>query len=333
MPEVPTDELNQLPYYDAQPLAGRVVQLRSFYDHDDDEWHLYHPVSEGELGRIAGGEVVRGTYFAERPFDPAADVGFPLGTFVARFASWQDVAIVTGKMETDILQLASLFGKLDLILKSDSLGDTKKSALLESELEHLVTLSRSFYDLLQKFSKRLTFKVRDPEDRESRVFQDLPDGFADIALHGDQPLSAGEISERYGLPDELAEFYASEAKGFAALRNIRDGLVHHGKRAPNVYMLDEGPAIDVRAEQWSDLPVWKETELRREKFGSVRALLAHHAQGALSIPTRYLEAFAAQIAVPPPLIANVSVYLRGPYTHTLNSLDEMLVDPWIEEPG
>lgn len=328
MPEIEREELTKLPYYEGQDLYGRIVQLRSYYSSEDDEWYMYLPVAEGELGRMGGGEVVHGAYFAEEPASPEKDVAFPLGSFVARFTSWQDVAVVSSKMESDLDQLASLFGKLELIANSQSLTDTERSSLLESEIEHLMTLFRSFYDLLQKFSKRLASKVVEPGNLQSRVFQDLPDSFAKIALNGDEPRSTEQISEAYGVHEDLAEFYASEAEHFATFRDIRDGLIHHGKQAPTIFMLDEGPAIDVSTEPWSGLPVWHETELSRDRLGAVRALAADVAKRCLSATTRYVTAFTTKIAVPPPLISDVTLFLRGPYTANLNILDEIIAEPW-----
>lgn len=333
MPEVPREELEKLPYYDGQKPHGRVGPLRSYYDADEDDWYWYASAREGELDRLDGGEIISGSYFAKEPADPSRDVPFPLSTFVARYVSWRGVAVVTAKMESSLLQMASLIGKLDLIAETESLTDTEKRALLESEIEHLVTMARSFYDLLQKFSKRLASKVVDREDRESRVFRHLPDSFASIALNGNEPRPADEIANHYGLHDELAAFYASEAETFATLRNIRDGLIHHGKQAPTVFMLAEGPAIDVSGRlgsdlPWSDLPVWGETSLVRDRFGSVQALTADVARRCFLLTTRYGEAFTAQVAVPPALLSDVKVFLRSPFTHYLNALDEIVAGPW-----
>lgn len=44
----------------------------------------------------------------------------------------------------------------------------------------------------------------------------------------------------------------------------------------------------------------------------------------INLPTQFTNAFMSQIAVPEPLIDDVNVYLRGPFTHHLLSLD----DPW-----
>lgn len=333
MPEVTREELEKLPYYDGQNPHGRVVPLRSYYDADEDDWYWYVSVREGELGRMGGGETTSGAYFAKEPADPSRDVSFPLSTFAARYVSWREVAVVTAKMESSFLQMASLFGKLDLIAEAHSLTDTEKQALLESEIEHLMTMARSFYDLLQKFSKRLASKVVDREDRESRVFRHLPDSFASIALDGNEPRPADEITNRYGLHDELAKFYASEAETFVTFRNIRNGLIHHGKRAPTIFMLDEGPAIDVSGGlgsrlPWSDLPVWEETRLVRDRFGSVEALTADVARRCFGLTTRYGDAFTAQVAVPPALLSDVKVFLRSPFTHYLNALDEIVANPW-----
>ena len=69
MDHIRTEELRKLPYVQDVPADTRITLLRPFYDQENQDWILYVPVSDGELGRLAGGEPVVGSYFARQPAD------------------------------------------------------------------------------------------------------------------------------------------------------------------------------------------------------------------------------------------------------------------------
>ena len=147
--KLPKDELSKLPYVELLPSDARAVELRSYYDHDEDDWFLYLEVQERELGRIAGGEVVSGSYFSAKPADPDRDFSFPIASIIAKHLSFPGTTTFTTRLESDLHQMAAVLGKFHLIVGTKDVSDDAKKALLETELEYATGLCRAYFGLLQ----------------------------------------------------------------------------------------------------------------------------------------------------------------------------------------
>ena len=131
---VSDEEIMKLPYVERLPEPGRLVELRSFYDHEESDWFLYVEVREGELGRMAGGEVASGSYFSIRPQDAERDFPAPVSSVVAKHLSFPGVSTITTRLESDLHQMAAVLGKYHLIMNTTDLDEAERRALLETEL-------------------------------------------------------------------------------------------------------------------------------------------------------------------------------------------------------
>ena len=158
MNRFPVDEVRKLPYVDQMPTDGRPILLRPFYDHERKVWISYVPVGDGKLGRLAGGEVIVGSYFARAPADVLVDLEFPAGTLIAQCASFTGVIGALASLENDFFDLACILRKYELIATQSRADSMSASLLLSSELAYLIITVRSLYDILQKLSKNCVFR-------------------------------------------------------------------------------------------------------------------------------------------------------------------------------
>jgi hypothetical protein len=203
------------------------------------------------------------------------------------------------------------------------------SLLAASGLEHLVVVIRSTYDLLQKFIKSAAAIVYRVDDRERKLIQELPDSFARVVLDGDNPRSADEIAQRFGLPSPLAKFYADDSEFFRTLRDLHVGIEHHGNQLPTIFALDDGLAVPVGDHPWSELGVWGEQELKIEnRFGSLRTVYGYLIQHTIDTLNAFPAAYRSCVAVPPALSPGIKVFLRNPYGRHLVGLPRLICDPW-----
>ncbi len=324
---VPVSEIAKLPYVKRVPTDGRIVFLLPYYDADANDWVLNVPVAKDQLGRLAGGEPVVSSYLATRPANPNTDFPFILGTFVAQHLSFKGVADALSRLEGDVYQFCAVLEKYRLISEHARKHHVVES-LYASELEYLVILIRSVYDLLQMLSKHAAALVHTLEEPRRRLIVNLPDRFSKIVLHGDELRTADEITKTFGLPGPLAQFYEAESARFQILRDLRVSIEHHGETVGTIFRFEEGAAVSTTDPPWSSFKIWKPEQLQKNNLGSLRLLFAHLVSEALAMTTRYAAAYASCVAVPGALSDGIYLYLRHPFSHHLMSLDRILQEPW-----
>lgn len=321
------EQLLQLPCVEVVPDDGRVVSLCAFYDHINGAWHLYLPVSPGQLGRIAGGETVLGSYYAAVPHDCNRDLELPLSTMLRKYLAFSDALRELAKLESDIHRCAAILEKYHLLWKSGPTPRGYGSLLVESELEYLLFLLRSLYDILQAIARVLTRRFVDSSGR--RVARELPDSFADVALKGAVPRSADEIRHKWKVPEKLADWYVHEASFFQILRDLRDAIAHQGENSPNVFRLECGFAVDPAGTPWNQFDAWPGDRRWQGRLGSLRALFVWLIGHAIQSTTRFSEAICGVAPLPTGILrTDVRVFIRNPFGARLISLEDMLTQPW-----
>lgn len=199
--------------------------------------------------------------------------------------------------------------------------------LVLSELEYLLLLLRSQFDVLQCLIKEVAALVTTLGKRK-RVIQDLPESFRGVVLESEKPRPAREISEAYNMPMPLAQWYAAEAPFFLQLRFLRDGIAHRGEDLPAVYPASEGLAVDVRDPPWARTPAWDDSVSRQRNLGSLRRLFARLILGAHGACTRLANVLPAIAKLPEPVHPDLQVYLRSPFGHRLVALPQTDAAPW-----
>lgn len=324
----PPEEAKKLPYVTHLPNDGRAISNHSFYDHENKDWILYLPIKNGKLARIAGGEVVTGGYLASKSANPSKDLEFPLGTFIIQHLSFRGIINLLYGVESDFHNCSSILEKYLLISLQSKEQRDGAIQLFVAELEYLVIIIRSIYDLLQKISKLAAALVRNLDEPHNRIVEELPDSFAKVVMHGSHRRSKGELIERYRLPPPLAEFYIAESEYFQWLRDLRVAIEHHGKSPGLIFNIEDGIAIKYEEAPWSFLPIWRPELLRPNGLGSLRAVFLYLVSEALGLTTRYVKAYASCIAVPPAIGPGYKFYIRDYFSHHLVSLRSSLESPW-----
>ena len=203
---IPASELSKLPYVKRRPTDGRIVLLLPYYDAESKDWIFNVPVAKDELGRLAGGEPVVSSYFATQPAKPDTDLPFVLGTFVAQHLSFRDVADALNRIESDIYQFCAVLEKYRLISEHAE-KQHRVESLYASELEYLVILVRSVYDLLQMLSKHAAALVHSLEEPRSRLFFYFPERLTIIVQHANRNTTPEEKTKQFWLPAPFAQFY------------------------------------------------------------------------------------------------------------------------------
>jgi hypothetical protein len=328
MSRLPRQEIEKLPYVVNYPTDNRAVFLKSFYDEDSGDWILFLEMERGKLGQIAGGEPIIGSYFSRVCEAPNRDFEFPLGTFITQHLSLRGLIGPLMSMEEDIHHFAAILEKYHLISMRPKEMREGAAFLITTELEYLITVIRSLYDLLQKIIKHSAKLVHSLDLPRRRLIADLPDSFARVTLSGSEIRSEQDLTDMYGLPQPLAAFYVAEAPTFKLLRDLRIAIEHHGESPRVFFDHDEGIAVLVDDKPWSEFPIWDDELLRPNRLGPIRAVFCHLISMAIEMTTRYGQTYASCIAVPLAIGPDIKLFLRNPFGHHLVNLYQMIEQPW-----
>ena len=136
------------------------------------------------------------------------DVFFEFIDFIVQHLSYEHITDTVDRTVEDIRNLAASISKLGLYEELPSAKNTGKRRLIISELEYIFGICRSLYDLLQELIVGVW------EITQISGKNELPQSFAKIALHGDQPTPSDKLQKDYDLLTPFAEFYEAEADDF-----------------------------------------------------------------------------------------------------------------------
>lgn len=317
-----------LPYVVHPPSDGRSVFVVPFFESRSGEWFFFVPRPDKTLLRIAGSDVVIGSYLTSEALRPHEDLYLPLVDLVFQRMSFSKLARPLMGLEDVVENLASIVELYHLVSLRSSENRIEGGQLAEALVEYLLVTARSMYDVLQVLSREASLLIKRVDDRSKSLMHQLSDSFADVALHGERPGKKEEIQKMYRMPPALAAFYAAHAGHVRLLKQVRDRVIHRGHHASYVIDLDEGLAVPTRDRPWSDLPIWNDGNTAKNDLGSLRAVFAYIAKEALDATTGLADAYASFLLLPDPISPANRMFLRGPLNRHLLALSEMLRAPW-----
>ena len=325
-------ELASVPYLCAGAVGERHVQLESFWD--GTEWHAWIAGPNGTLIHMRPRDLGVGSYIAK---EPAADDDFcfPFTDFMWRRASWPDANHWHGAIVEDVHQLAASIAKIDFFWKMrEHAPALVLGRFASSEIEYLLTVCRSVFDLLQEVIRTIWGRMRLLDEERQRRKGELRKSFADMVISKGELMSAGRITETRGVPLHLAETYAAGGAFFKLVRELRDGIVHNGKDAPMVVTTERGFIIR-RDSAFAALPIWKDEHSFNEQAVSLRPALAYIVVTTLNTCNAFAEALGQMFGFPPDLAPGHRLFVRSPHGRALLEVQEVLRggSPWWGPPA
>ena len=199
--------------------------------------------------------------------------------------------------------------------------------MVETELEYLLVVLRSFYDVLQRIVGAIQHHLVHADGTGRPMMKKLPDSFRGVALESEAPRSAADMTQRWGIPQPLADWYQHEAPFFLILRKLRDGIAHRGERTPTVFSLEQGFGINQDAPLWDALDFGPDDQLWNGRLRSLRGVFAGFILHVLRATTRLADVLPRFIALPDPII-ETRLFVRSPFGRHLVQLENYLIAPW-----
>lgn len=318
--QVNRDALRAVPFLAVDDIGDRIVNLMPLWD--GTAWHHWLP-HQGGLIKMQMFGVVVGEYLAQVAEAPT-DLSIPFLEFAWQRASWPELCGLWRHLTDDVHNLATCVAKLEhFVAEREAIG-SGASAFVQTELEYLLVLARSVFDLLQELIARVwkqRVRLLDPAAEGERKRRELPAEFSRIVLKAKSEVrSAEEISAKFSVSPSMAGAYARAGAFFSRLRDVRDNIVHGGKAIEMIFLSEHGPSIHRTTQILEALGVSAVPEEENSNLLSLWPLVAHVVFGALTSCDRIVDALARDVMFPPPLAPGYFVFLRGFHNESLTRL-------------
>ena len=312
--------LQDIPYLDLSKLEGRQVVLMPFWD--GSSWHAWAPVQGGYLD-MRPVDAAKSDYVADRPARQD-DLFVPFIDLMWQRASWPDVVPRISAVIDDFHHLFASVAKLEFFRRhSGDLSLFDHEAFAQTELEYMVTVARSIFDLVHEVVRILWgqyTRLLDPNDERRRSACQLPERFARMVLHDKTPVSQDALVETYALPPALCEAYLRQLPFFVQLRALRDRTVHGFGAVPRISFTERGFAIDVDHHVFQGLISWTDEHRFNDRLVSLLPVIAQLVVGTVNACSDLMRAFSAQIALPPELAPGKRIFVRCPHSFVVGPL-------------
>lgn len=307
------DILKEIPYIDHTSLTGRFLSCLTFYDEDWQLWIVTGEPGEQKLLKMKAWPV-EACYFARNPVDKKDLYLFTLD-FICRVACFDGLQKPVCAIRDDILNLATSLAKLAHLQGAKAQIPHGLSRMAATEVEYVALVCRSIFDVFQEILMKLWNRIQllNPTGHK----KPLKESFARTILRGEHLLSPKEISDRFGVPTEIASCYERAANIFLALRRFRDNIVHHGSQVQHIFHGDECFLIASCFTPFPDTMLWDENERHPNDLVPLLPAIETLIFRTLAVCDDFCTALAKHIRFPPPIVPDMHLFMRGDFTDHL----------------
>lgn len=329
MRETSITDIQKVSYFKLNELDDRAIPLQSCYL-GNSEWESWIPTEKGLL-QLKVVNVVDACYYSKFPAKKT-DVYIGFISLIMKRAYFKELVHFERGILEDINNLSVSVSKINLfhqIWREDKELVTRR--FITTELEYIFKVCRSLFDLLQEVIAKIWARFRYIDIDASLSVKKLQPTFSKMVYKSNKLSSAQEIESRYLIPPALAQFYERNGVFFNWLRSYRDKISHGGNNIESLYIMDDGFAVSTEIEPFKGLHIWEKTELKTNKLGSVRALVAYTILNTLHVLEDFTSVIQTIMQLPPDIAPEYDVYIRGENLGILHELHKYLDgDEWIK---
>ena len=321
MAGIALEELKKLSYLDVSALDGRTVNLMPLWDGTD--WHMWTdtPVGLIEMKIVDAAE----SDYVAKSAARQSDLFIPFIHIMWQQASWGEICPLIIAISEDFHNMGTSVAKLRHFHESQKQIESRGTHKFAStELEYLVTLCRTTFDLLQEMIAviwKTKVQLHDETAEAFRRAHSLPKTFSKMVLHEKELMrNAAEIETQFGLPKPLAEQYQRIAPFFSELRRIRDRIVHGGSGFGMIFDTERGFCVDPKMRPFNTFQSWRPEHYYNENIVSVLPWIADTILKTIDACNSLVGAFGSVVQLPPPIAPGYGVFVRGYHNEALAEL-------------
>lgn len=304
MTDIKLTKLSSIPYLDLSNLQGRFISTLMFYDAGS--WRTWLPAGDQLIEVKAWPS--EAFYFSAEAESPN-DLFFHFLDFIAQRASFPTLQKPILGLHDDIFNLSASLAKFEhLHITRDAIG-TGVSRMVVTEVEYLFSVCRSIFDLLQEIASVLweSISLHDPSIKK----RPLKETFSKMILFDGKASTSAELSDRFGLPQTLAEYYVRNTEFFMALREFRDNIIHRGSKVQTIFSSDAGFLIQRSLKPFATMSIWKDEEKQPNELFPLLPALGIVIHNTLSACEDFSLTIEKIIQFPPPIVPQMRLFMRG----------------------
>ena len=313
MGAVSAEELAKIVYLDPAAAGGRSILMMPFWD--GSAWHLWTEAPPGSILKLQIVDAIHSNYVAKQP---ARETDI-LIEFIHRMwqqANWPAVSKLILAIQDDFHLLATSVAKLRHFFENrDKIDQALITSFVKTELEYLITVARSVFDLLQEALATIwntQIILLDPAQEAIRKKHKLPPTFTKMAIEGrNTPKSIEELTTKYAIPTLLAEQYDRIAPFYLSLLKVRDKIIHGGGSVDMIFATEKGFCVEREAKAFADFE-WKPQHSYNEALVSLLPWVAHVVFGTIQACNDIMRAFGSGIVMSPEIAPGYNIYIRDP---------------------
>lgn len=320
-------DLEKVFYIKIHKLDDRIIPLQPCYL-GNSKWESWLPTEKG-LFSLEMVNIHDGCYFS-KSIAKDTDIHIRFISLIMKRAYFKELIHFEKGILEDINNLSASVSKINLFhtiwLENSNLVTRR---FISTEIEYIFKVCRSLFDLLQEVIAKIWAKVKYSDPKlQSKKMQST---FSKMVYKSNKLSSSKEIESRYLIPTPLAQFYAKNGVFFNWLRLYRDKISHGGNSIEFIFILDEGFSISTEKEPFKGLNIWDKTELKNNKLGSVRVLVAYTILNTLDVLEDFDSVIKSIIQLPPDIAPDYEVFIRGENLSVLHELHKYIGDDaWLK---
>jgi hypothetical protein len=240
-------------------------------------------------------------------------------------ASWGEICPLIIAISEDFHNMGTSVAKLKHFHGfRKQIGNRGTHRFASTELEYLVTLCRTTFDLLQEMIAsiwRTRVRLLDETAESLRRARPLPKTFSKMVLHEKEQLrNAADIEAQFGLPKALAEQYERVSPFFSELRKTRDRIVHGGSGFGMIFDTERGFCVDPKTQPFNTFENWRPEHYYNENIASVLPWIADTILKTIDACNSLMGAFGSVVQLPPPIAPGYAIFVRGYHNEALAEL-------------
>lgn len=303
-------KLEDIPYLNYKYLENRFVSTLTFYDQD---WKMWaQTIDEGHLVEIKAWPAEAFYWAKEAVADN--DFAFAFLNFMAQSANSMNVSREFLAVQDDYFNLAASFEKIHLIHSVGSSHDGS-SRLVSTEIEYLLTVCRSIFDLIQEIISKIWSDIK-PLDATVKK-KKLPETFSGMTRYSDKPMTAEEIALKRQVPAPLAECYARHSGVFQLIRAFRDSIIHGGHKMQIIYRGEREFLIEKNLGPFRNLDIWEPAEVEENEIVPLVPALSMVVHSTIVACEDFASVLSQIVRFPPHTVPGMVMFMRGYHNNRL----------------
>lgn len=308
--DVSKELIKTLPYIN--PIAvdeGRTIWLGPVYK-GNQQWEICFP-TENKLISIPAFDCSQTVYLGQEKAIELDTENELVSLIIQHLNSSQNMKCLTPIID-DLYNFETIKQKIEHYKSCDSLKGHVNHFVI-TDLEYLIFVLRSFYDLNFNIAKSVLSQMINLQTNEKIIKGKLPGSFRKIILKDNSKVfTAEEMFEKWGIPLWLGNVFASQKEFFPKLRWLRDQITHGNEVIGSIFSGENEILVSLRDKPYKSYEhIWSPELINENKLAPINIFIDYLIENALDFSNNLAISIRQNVALPSPTFPEHKIFVRG----------------------